>query len=76
MKGCRRNQLWLNLNHIPVIWLEGLRTITKKPHESLSPGWDLNLGTYEYEAGVLTTESKHSANADAELNRDAHLMSS
>jgi hypothetical protein len=54
-KGCGRKQSWPNLRYYPSICLEGLRKTTKYLRQgSRSPGRDLNLGSPEYEAGVLT----------------------
>jgi hypothetical protein len=60
-KGCGRKRTWPNLRYYPRMCLEGLRKTTKHlSQDSRSPGRDLNPGPPEYEAGVLTTRSRHS----------------
>jgi hypothetical protein len=51
-----RKQSWNNISHYPGICLQELRKTTKKiSHNSESLGYDLNLGSPTYKAGVLTT---------------------
>jgi hypothetical protein len=51
--------------------LEGLRKTTKNvDQDSLSPGGDLNPGPAEYEAGVPTTQLRHSVIMSSK--RDIH----
>jgi hypothetical protein len=58
-KGYGRKRLWLNFRYCPGICLEGLSETTRIPNKySQSPGRDLNLGSPEYEVGVLTTRSR------------------
>jgi hypothetical protein len=44
------------LRNYPGIYLEGLRKPTKICQDSRSPGRDLNPGTPEYEAEMLTLD--------------------
>jgi hypothetical protein len=57
-KGCGWKRSWPNLRYYPGICLEGLRKTTKiLSQDSRHPGRDLNQGSPEEEAGVLTTVS-------------------
>jgi hypothetical protein len=54
-------QSWPNVRYYAGICLKGLRNTTKELREnSRSLGWNLNLGYPEYEAGVLTIQSRRS----------------
>jgi hypothetical protein len=53
-KECGRKRSWPNLRYYPNICLEDLRKSTKNlSQDSRYPGWDLNPGPPEYDAGVL-----------------------
>jgi hypothetical protein len=52
-----RKGSWPNLMYNPGIFFEWLRKATKDfGQDSRSPGWDLNRGPAEYEAGMLTLD--------------------
>jgi hypothetical protein len=60
-KGYRRKQSWPNLRYYPGICMLGQRKTTKNvSQDSQSPGQDLNLGSLEYKARMLTTQPQHS----------------
>jgi hypothetical protein len=57
---------WPNLKYYTGTCVEGLRKITKNlSQDSRSPGRDLNLGSPEYEEGVLTTQPRRSRDSSA-----------
>jgi hypothetical protein len=60
-KGFGRKLSWCNRRYYPGICLEGLRKTTKNlSQDSQSLGQDLNPGPPKYNAGVLTTQPRHS----------------
>jgi hypothetical protein len=55
--GFGRKWSWPNPRYYSGIYLEGLKKTTKNINQdSWSPGWDLNPGPPEYEAGVSITQ--------------------
>jgi hypothetical protein len=60
MKWCGRKRSWPNIKYYPGIFLEKLRKTTKDLSQDMrSTDRDLNPGSVKYEAGVLTTEPRH-----------------
>jgi hypothetical protein len=58
------------------MYLVGLwKTIKNLGQNSRSPGRDLNLGSPEYEAGVLITQSRHLGHNSKTWPRPEMLMS-
>jgi hypothetical protein len=60
-RGCKKKPPWPNLRYYTAIFPEVLRKTSKNlSQDSRFPGRDLNPGSSEYEAGVLTTQQRRS----------------
>jgi hypothetical protein len=68
-KGYARKQSWPNVKYSPTIFLEGLMKTTENlSQDSWSLGLDSDQRPPKYEAGMLTTQLRHSVSTS--LNFD------